>query len=76
MTPTSPPRKAQLGGGLANFKRQDGTRNLLFRILITESAHLIWVLRCERRIARGNNPNNHHTAEAVKNRWYKINERM
>jgi len=46
---------AILGGGLANFKgsnrRPDTPKNRLYRILITESAHLIWVLRCERRIA-------------------------
>jgi len=72
---------AILGGGLANFKRNDGkpdaAKNRLYRILITESAHLIWVLRCERRIANGDNPRDHHTAEAVRNRWYrKIDERM
>ena len=72
---------AILGGGLANFKNAkgnpDSAKNRLYRILITESAHLIWVLRCERRIANEDNPQNHHTEEAVRNRWYeKINGRM
>ena len=70
-----------LGGGLANFKRDDGNqdvaKNRLYKILITESAHLIWVLRCERRIANGDNPRDHHTAQAVEGRWLrKINERL
>jgi hypothetical protein len=72
---------AILGGGLANFSNEEGkpdtAKNRLYRILMTESTHLIWVLRCERRIANGDNPQNYHTEEAVKNRWYKkINERM
>jgi ribonuclease HI/exonuclease III len=72
---------AVLGGGIANFRRRNGrpdtARNRLYRILITESAHLIWVLRCERRITHGDSPGNYHSAGAVINRWYtKINERM
>ena len=72
---------AVLGGGLASFKKSDGkpdaARNRLYRILITEAAHLIWVLRCERRITGSDSPECHHAEEAVKNRWYrKMNERM
>ena len=72
---------AVLGGGIANFRGRSGkpdtARNRLYRILITESAHLIWVLRCERKITNGDNPGNYHSAEAVINRWYtEINERM
>ena len=72
---------AILGGGLANFKRNDGkpdtAKNRLYRILMTESAHLIWVLRCERRIGGGDNPWACHTEQAVMNKWYrKINERL
>ena len=72
---------AVLGGGLASFKRDDGTldsaKNRLYRILITESAHLIWVLRCERRIANEDNPGDYHTKRAVENRWLKkMNERL
>ena len=72
---------ATLGGGLANFRREDGkldsAKNRLYKILVTESAHLIWVLRCERRIANEDNPNDHHTTAEVEKRWYnRINERM
>jgi len=72
---------AVLGGGLACFEKENGrpdtAKNRLYRILITEAAHLIWVLRCERRIAGGDSPENYHSQEAVKNRWYrKINERL
>ena len=72
---------AILGAGLANFKNKKGSpdtgKNRLYRILMTESAHLIWVLRCERRIANEDNPQNYHTTESVKNRWYeKMNSRM
>jgi len=72
---------AVLGGGLASFTKENGRpdtgKNRLYRILITEAAHLIWVLRCERRISGGDNPEGFHSQEAVKNRWHKkINERM
>jgi ribonuclease HI len=72
---------ATLGSGLANFKKDDrkpdAAKNRLYRILMTESAHMIWVLRCERRITNQENPHNFHTEEAVQNRWYKkVNERM
>ena len=70
-----------LGGGLANFRNDEGkpdaAKNRLYRILITESAHLIWVLRCERRIANEDNPRNNHAERAAESRWHKkINERM
>ena len=63
---------AVLGGGLTSFRRSDGkldtAKNRLYRILVTESAHLIWVLRCERRIANGDTPQDYHTEETVRNR--------
>jgi ribonuclease HI len=40
----------------------------LFRILIAESAHLIWALRCERVISRENQP---HSEQEIKERWWK-----
>lgn len=44
----------------------------LLQILISESAHLIWVLRCERTICGDN-----HTDAEIKARWLrKINERL
>ena len=45
-----------LGCGLAEFKDDEGRAHpgaaRLFRILISESAFLIWSLRCERRIEK------------------------
>ena len=44
----------------------------LLRILISESAHLIWVLRCERTIQGLS-----HSTDSIKTRWYnKINDRL
>lgn len=45
-----------LGCGHSNFKDSEGRRrtgaNRLYKILISESAHFIWALRCERRITK------------------------
>jgi len=70
---------AVLGCGLANFTkgngRPDTAKNRLYRILMSELAHLIWVLRCERRIR--NEDECDHPEREVRNRWYKrINDRM
>ena len=70
-----------LGCGLANFVTENGkpyaAKNRLYRILISEAAHLIWVLRCERRIRGIDNPDQNHLERAVRRQWYnKINERM
>ncbi|KAH9008164.1 hypothetical protein EDB83DRAFT_2211893, partial [Lactarius deliciosus] len=44
----------------------------LLHIPISESAHLIWVLRCERTIQLKT-----HSAQEIKNRWLQaINERL
>ena len=72
---------AVLGGDLTNFRKADGkqdvAKNRLYMMLITEAAHLIWVLQFERRIANSDNPEGYHTVEAVRNRWHRrINERM
>lgn len=42
----------------------------LWRILVSESAHLIWVLRCERVIAHASDDNWQHPTEEVTGRWY------
>ena len=72
---------AVLGGGLAMYRtdegRPDAAKNRLYRVLVTEAAHLIWVLRCERRIKGGDDPGNYHTEAAVSRRWHRrMNERM
>ena len=44
----------------------------LLQILLTELAHLIWVLRCERVIQEKT-----HTASGIKTRWFNnINKRL
>lgn len=49
----------------------------LTRILLMEATHLIWVIRCERVIGRGGDPEKEHTAEEIRNRWQKkINTRL
>ncbi|KAH9056555.1 hypothetical protein EDB87DRAFT_1543520, partial [Lactarius vividus] len=46
--------------------------NRLLHILISESAYMIWVLRCERVVQLKT-----HSAQEIKNRWLKaINERL
>jgi len=56
-----------LGCGLARAK--NAGENRLWKILIAESAYLIWVLRCERVIANEGNP---FTETEVQNRWVKM----
>ena len=49
-----------------------GGASRLLQITISEAAHLVWVLRCERVIQEVQ-----HSAEMVKQRWYKaINRRL
>jgi hypothetical protein len=68
------------GCGLAQFQNIKGQRKLgaerLYRIIMTESAHLIWRMRCERIIERSNREQ-WHTAQEIKNRCYgAINKRL
>jgi hypothetical protein len=46
--------------------------NRLFRILVSESAYLLWKFRCERRIPTGDNPELQHTTQEIQNRWLQI----
>ncbi|KIY46005.1 hypothetical protein FISHEDRAFT_14229, partial [Fistulina hepatica ATCC 64428] len=49
----------------------------LYKILITESAFLIWKLRCERRIAGEDQEEKWQTAEEIRSRWIAaINSRL
>ncbi|KZT28239.1 hypothetical protein NEOLEDRAFT_1230941 [Neolentinus lepideus HHB14362 ss-1] len=62
-----------LGCALVQHKTQSG-RSLpgvdqLFRILISQSAFLIWKLRCERVITH---PDEEHSAPAIVNRWTSV----
>jgi ribonuclease HI len=67
-----------LGCGLAEFrddrgKIKEGTQRL-YRIIMSESAYLIWRLRNERRISRNGMP---ASEEEIMNKWkYTINQRL
>ncbi|KAE9390539.1 hypothetical protein BT96DRAFT_833264, partial [Gymnopus androsaceus JB14] len=65
-----------LSCGLAKTKKNgiQAGENRLWKILISESAYLIWTLRCERVIA---NEGRAFIARVVTNKWVKmINERL
>jgi hypothetical protein len=67
-----------IGAGLAvikttNDKRKTGDERL-WKILIAESAYLIWKMRCERVIQKDNSP---FSEKEIENRWsFVINERL
>jgi ribonuclease HI len=64
---------ALLGCGLSNFTKDNGKPdaglNRLFRIIVTESMHLIWKIRCERTITWNNDPSKFHTPTEIHNKW-------
>ncbi|KAJ7274618.1 hypothetical protein C8J57DRAFT_1062600 [Mycena rebaudengoi] len=67
-----------LGCCTAEFKTSDGKIKAgdarLYRIIISESAHLIWKLRCERLIQ---NEGRYPTDEEIRNRWvHAMNTRL
>jgi hypothetical protein len=51
------------------YKKGD---NRLFHILVSESAHLIWKLRCERRITHNDSPVGQLAPAEIHNRWLQI----
>jgi hypothetical protein len=60
-------------GYLIGFKDDKGKTDIgktrLLKVLITEAAHLIWKIRCERAIQRGNEPDKRHTEAEIENKW-------
>ncbi|KZW00482.1 hypothetical protein EXIGLDRAFT_795979 [Exidia glandulosa HHB12029] len=66
-----------LGCGLVTIRDQETHRKLagatrLFRILISESAYLIWKLRCTRRIDHADDVDWRQPADLVRNEWFRI----
>ncbi|KAJ7740169.1 hypothetical protein B0H14DRAFT_3609685 [Mycena olivaceomarginata] len=60
----------------AKGKRDRGA-NRLYRIMISETAHLIWKLRCIRVIERGSDPTKYFTETEIHSRWLScINSRL
>ena len=68
-----------LGCRLANFTREgkpDKGKNRLFRIIVSETAYLIWKMRNERRIRNNDGPDT-TTKREIRNRWTNaINRRL
>ncbi|KAF8180225.1 hypothetical protein BJ912DRAFT_882850 [Pholiota molesta] len=71
-----------LGCAMPNFKRvpsynedpkqkliPDEGKNRLLTILISESAHFIWKIRCERVITRNGIVEDYHTDQEIRNKW-------
>ncbi|EIW55708.1 uncharacterized protein TRAVEDRAFT_82754, partial [Trametes versicolor FP-101664 SS1] len=44
-------------------------RTRLLRILLTESCHLVWKIRCERVIGREGDPEQYHSVAEIRRRW-------
>jgi len=69
-----------LGCGLANFTKDnkpDRGKNRLYRIIMSETAYLIWKMRNERRIGREDAEDREVTDSEVRNRWiHAINRRL
>ncbi|KAJ7776510.1 hypothetical protein DFH07DRAFT_731815, partial [Mycena maculata] len=65
------------GCGLTEIKNSKGKRvaeaNRLFKILVSESAFLIWKFRCDRRMSR----KSYHSDSEIHNSWIAcINKRL
>jgi ribonuclease HI/exonuclease III len=70
-----------LGSALITFTSEKDkhytAKTRLYRILVSESAFLIWKLRCERRMSLNDDPELYHTEREVHNRWVKaLNVRL
>jgi len=71
-----------LGCGLAAYQSEEGNHKLtganrLYAILISESAHLIWRIRCKWKISDGAEPDKILSGDAVRTMWLgTINRRL
>jgi hypothetical protein len=70
-----------LGCALVDFCDQKGKQlrgsSRLYRIVVSESAYLIWRLRCEWRIERGESRDKLHTESEIISRWlHMVNTRL
>ena len=60
-----------------NKREKDEGAQRLWRILISESAYLIWKLRCERVVGHSEETDWHHTRQAIEGKWHEtINRRL
>jgi ribonuclease HI len=72
---------AIVGSGLANFQDSEGHckpgANRLYKILMSESAHLIWKLRCTRVVELGDDNETWPSKQEIHNRWvHAMNRRL
>ena len=79
--PTTPTFGQILGCALASFRDQRGKlmngNSRLYRIVVSESVYLIWKLRCEWRIERGEDQARLHAESEIVARWlHMINGRL
>ncbi|KAK0438285.1 hypothetical protein EV421DRAFT_1891991 [Armillaria borealis] len=71
-----------LGATLIQIKMPEGGVDLaatrLYHILMTETVHMIWKIRCQRRIQRGDDtPEKWHTDDEIQNMWIDVmNKRL
>jgi hypothetical protein len=70
-----------IGCNLVKIKGRRGKyspgRSRLFTIIVTEAAHLIWKMRCERVYNNDEDPDREPEEREIRNRWYKtINKRL
>ncbi|KAK0504433.1 hypothetical protein EDD18DRAFT_1306014 [Armillaria luteobubalina] len=71
-----------LGVTLIQIQNGEGKINAgatrLYKIIMTEATHMIWKIRCQRRIQRGDdNPAKWHTNEEIQNWWTStMNQRL
>ncbi|KAF6764378.1 hypothetical protein DFP72DRAFT_1130049, partial [Ephemerocybe angulata] len=63
-----------MGAGLVEIRNENGRvnkgRTRLFKIILSEAAYLIWVLRCEWRIGREQRVHEMHTVTEICARWH------
>jgi ribonuclease HI len=62
-----------LGCGISDFQKAQGKQlpgaNRFYTILMSESIHMIWKIRCEWRIDRESDPERLHTTVEIRRRW-------
>ena len=65
-----------LGCGLANFRNEKGKKRVghsrLYTLVVSESAYLIWRIRCEWRIERQEDKEKLHTDAKIVSRWLAV----
>ncbi len=63
--------------GRVTDETQAGALDRFFRIVVTESAYLIWKIRCERTIDRKETPERWHSRKEAREKWYyTLNKRL